>query len=313
MKRALMSSELLPQLAPGARVAVIRIRSLGDSVLTTPAIALLKESRPDLRIAVVSDPHFAGVWEGNPHVQEVFEPRLAPLRRFRPDLCLNLHGGPRSARLTLLSGARFRAGFAHFPYARTYNVRIPTAQQILRVNRTVHTAEHIASAMFYLGVPPRPIPRAQLFDIAHHPPLAISGPYAVIHALAATPDKTWPARSFIHLAQYMKRELGLQPVFLAGPGEDISSFQMWPALAGASLRDAKSLLAHASLFLGNDSGPAHMAAALGVPALVLFGPSDPVIWAPWRAEGQAIVADGAIETIAEEKVLEELSRLGVHA
>jgi heptosyltransferase-3 len=304
---------LVAQLPLGSRVAVIRLRSLGDSVLSTPAIHLLKRFRPDLRIGVVSEARFSAIYEGNSDVSEVLPPRVRALREFAPELCLNLHGGSTSARLTLLSGAAHRAGFAHFRFPRAYNVHIPTAQEILGLRRKVHTAEHAASAMFYLGVPFTEIPRARLFAPGSAPPLSAPGPYAVIHPCAATPEKTWPAPFFKSAAQYINRELGLQPVFIAGGGEDISSFQMWPVMAGESLERVKDVLSNAALFLGNDSGPAHMAAAFGLPVVVIFGPSDPVIWAPWRTEAQVLAADGPIETIAEAQVMRALDRMRVHA
>jgi ADP-heptose:LPS heptosyltransferase len=150
---------VLEQLPPGARVAVIRLRSLGDCVLTTPALRLLKSARPDLSVAVVVEDRFRAVFSGNPDVERTLPPSIRDLRTFRPDLCLNLHGGTRSARLTALSGAGWRAGFEHFPNRFLYNVRIPKAQEILGVHRKVHTAEHLASAMFFLGVPAGEIPR----------------------------------------------------------------------------------------------------------------------------------------------------------
>jgi ADP-heptose:LPS heptosyltransferase len=311
-KRLLMNS-ILDQLSEGSSVVVIRIRSLGDSVLTTPAVHLLKQARPDLRIAVVSDPKFAEVWKGNPDVDAVLQPTIRDVRGFRPDLCLNLHGGQRSARLTLLSGARFRAGFAHFGYRGVYNVRIPTAQQVLSVDRKVHTAEHAASAMFHLGVPMAEIPRARLYGGGSQPEITVPGPYAVIHPIASQPEKTWPAPFFNRLAQHLRREMGLQPIFIAGPGEDVSQFQMWPVVARASLEQVKALLSNAALFIGNDSGPAHMAAAFGLPVVVIFGPSDPIVWAPWRTESRVLIADGPIESVTEEMVFASAERLVMHS
>jgi ADP-heptose:LPS heptosyltransferase len=299
---------ILEQIPKGAGVAVVRLRSLGDSVLATPAIHLLKRARPDVRIAVVSEPRFSAVYEGNPDIEEVLKPGVRILRAFGPELCLNLHGGSTSAKLTLLSGARFRAGFEHFRFSDVYNIRIPRAQEVLGVERTVHTAEHAASAVFHLGVPLQEIPRARLFA-----PVTTRGPYAVFHPVASHPHKTWPAAFFTTVAQYVDRELGLQPIFIAGPGEDISQFQVWPALAGASLPEVKALLRSAALFVGNDSGPAHMAAAFGLPVVVLFGPSDEVVWAPWKTESVTLKADGPIHTIEAQQVMRALDRLRVHA
>ena len=299
-------AEILQQLPRGARVAVVRLRSLGDCVLTTPALEILKKSRPDLEVGVVVEEAFVAVFEGNPDVNALLEPRVRHLARWRPQLCLNLHGGIRSLRLTALSGAPTRAGFAHFRFSFLHNVRIPRAQEILGVQRKVHTAEHLASAVFYLGAERREIPRARLF--AGDGP-ARAGDYAVMHPAASAPQKTWPAQKFLALA----RQLKLETIFIAGKGEDLSPFREFRRLAGAPLSEVKSLLSRAALFIGNDSGPAHMAAALQVPSVVIFGASDPEIWGPWKAPAEVIVARHSIERVELREVLGAVERLGVAA
>src|SRR4051794_19372931 len=154
---------VLDQLLEGARVCIIRLRSLGDCVLTTPALRLLKQARPDLEIGVVVEQQFRAVFEENPAISRILAPTWGSLRNWSPQLCVNLHGGTRSQAMTLVSGARWRAGFAHHSLSFIYNVKIGRAQQIMGVNRTVHTAEHIASAFFALGVPCQDVPSAELF------------------------------------------------------------------------------------------------------------------------------------------------------
>jgi len=276
-------------------------------VLVTPALEILKRARPDLRVAMVVEGAFAEVFEGNPDVDELLGPRLAALKKFGPELCLNLHGGTRSLRLTAWSGARFRAGFGHFRFGFIHNVKIPRAQEILGEERKVHTAEHMAAAMFFLGAPRIEIPRARLFVDPGQP--LIGPPYAVIHPLASEAAKTWPAEKFLAVA----RRLPLKCVFVAGAGQDLTRFREFRTLAGESLNQIKRLLARASLFVGNDSGPAHMAAALGVPTVVIFGKSDAGIWGPWKATAETVAARGPIEGIGEEEVLEAIERLGVPA
>jgi len=304
---------VLESLPPEGRVAVVRLRSLGDCVLTTPALDILRWSRPDLRVAVMVEDRFRGVFEGNPCVDELLAPRLAALRRGRPHLCLNLHGGSRSAWLTALSGARCRAGFGHFRYQFVYNLRIPRAQEILAVDRAVHTAEHLASAMFYLGAPVCEIPRARW---GRPPGLPSSSPppspYAVIHPTAATPAKTWRADGFIQVAEHL-RASGLDSVFIGAASDDLSPFRAWRVVAGAPLSEIKPLLAASTLFVGNDSGPAHLAAALGVPSVVIFGPADPAIWGPWRAPAEVVRAPGGIAAVEVTQVLGALARLKVAA
>lgn len=288
---------LLDRLPPGSRIAVIRLRSLGDCVLTTPALSLLKRHRPDLKLSIVVEPRFAAVFAGNPDVSETRDSMT------RADLVLNLHGGTRSIVLTALSRAKFRLGFAHHRYGFLYTHKIPTAQQILGVSRRVHTVEHLASAMFWLGVPPQEIPRAKLF--ADPPP--VRRPYAVIHPFAARPDKTWPADRFVEIARHLESHFHLDPVFLAGPTDDLDPFQNFQT-SRQSLAVTKSLISGASLFIGNDSGPAHIAAAFGIPAVVLFGPSDPVTWAPWRTESQVLTSPDGMQGITTQDVVDSLNR-----
>ena len=126
-------ASVLERVPHGGRILVIRLRSLGDCVLTTPALELLKRHRPDVRIGVVVEEQFRGVFEGNPDIEDLLEPEGRAVRGWRPDLTLNLHGGSRSAMLTAVSGAKLRAGFAHFRNSFVYNVRIPTAQVILHI------------------------------------------------------------------------------------------------------------------------------------------------------------------------------------
>ena len=302
-------STVIERLPPGARVAIVRLRSLGDCVLTTPAVALLKQARPDLEIAVIVEDAFTGVFTGNPDVERILAPAASEIHKWRPHLTLNLHGGARSVRLTLAARSALRAGFGHFRLQSIYNIRIPRAQEILGVDRKVHTAEHLASAMFYLGVPECGIPRARLFARSR-PRLR---PYAVLHPLASAPEKTWPASHFQDIAKYIENQHGLEPVFIAAAGENLEPFRNWTCIQGANLEDVKSLLLGASIFIGNDSGPAHMAAAFGLPLVVLFGSSDPEIWHPWRTESVVLTDPRGIQAIPVDEMIEAIQKLPVQA
>jgi ADP-heptose:LPS heptosyltransferase len=294
-------SSVLEALPQGGRVAVIRLRSLGDCVLTTPALGILKQFRPDARLSVVVEDRFRDLFEGNPDLDEILPPDLVRLRRARPQLCLNLHGGPRSAWMTALSGARWRVGFRHFRNQFAYNLRIPRAQEILGVERKVHTAEHMASAIFYLGAPQREVPRAKLQAAKS------AGPCAVIHPVAAATAKTWPAERFLQVARWLEAS-GTEVVIIGSAADDLSPFRAFRTLRGAPLSEIQSLIASAVVFVGNDSGPAHMAAAFAVPSVVLFGASDPAIWGPWRTRCEVLTAHGAISEIRTEQVIAALER-----
>lgn len=276
-------------------------------MLTTPALELLKGRRPDLEIGVVVEDRFAAIFEGNPAVAAILRPSYGEMMRWRPALALNLHGGTRSQLLTLASMARVKAGFGHHRGSWIYGVKIPRAQEIYRDERTFHTAEQLASAVFHLGVPRAEIPRARLFA----EPVKAERPYAVVHATAALPYKTWRAEGFLAVAEHLERKRGLEPVFIGAAGDDLALFGRYRAVTGAPLGEVKSLLAGAALFVGNDSGPAHIACAFGVPVVVLFGRVEhQAVWAPWRASAsRTLVSPEGIPAITTEAVIAAIGTL----
>ncbi len=312
------AASCLPSLPSGSRIVLIRLRSIGDIVLLTPSLCLLKDWRPDLRISVVIERRFQELLEGNPQVDEVLSPgegrglakalsRLRAARELRRSpvaLCVNLHGGPTSSFLTRASGARWKAGFDYSRGRGAFDFQIPDARTILG-QPTIHTAEHQASVFFHLGLPRREIPRAELYVKAEHRAwwqdkqiklgLSPQREYAVVHPAALYSTKQWSAEKFAQLGLHLSRELQLEPVFSCGPGESLvlgaverAAGQPILRLEGASLGQFAAALEAARIFIGNDSGPAHMAAALARPVVVIFGSSSSEIWGPWPrdASGQ---------------------------
>lgn len=304
-------SSFLPTLPRGSRIVILRLRSLGDTVLLTPSLRMLKEWRPDLRITVVLEKRWQPLLAGSPYAEETLSPgegsgwkkiasRLRTaraLRKRRFELCVNLHGGPASNLLARLSGARHKAIFAHSRYAKRYGFPIPDARGILG-QEAVHTAEHQASAFFWLGLPRREIPPAELFVSggagdawsAERRRLGIApgAGYALLHPPALYVTKAWPAERFAQLGQFIEHEAGLRVVYSCGPGESWFLDDVQKAAGRAVLRLKQpqlptfmAAIAGARLFVGNDSGPAHIAAALRAPLVVIFGSSNSRIWRPW--------------------------------
>ena len=294
---------VLPQLGAAPSVVLVRLRSLGDTVLATPAFAMLRRAIPDAVIHVVMERKFAGVLAGNPDIDGVLE-ASAPagavakarlvrrIRGLRPGLCIDMHGGSTAAWLTALSGARWRAGSAHFRHSWAYNARIPRAQEVLGrpPTSTVHTAEHHAAAMIHLGAPDDEIPPARLDG---EPPVLGRPAYSVLHVGAAYHTKRWALERFRTVAAEIRRVHGLEAVFVAGPGDTVPEERLpgFEIRDGLSLAGLKSLLAGARIFVGNDSGPAHVAAAFGVPCVVIFGSSDSAVWHPWKTAYRVVETD----------------------
>jgi ADP-heptose:LPS heptosyltransferase len=304
---AKVTRSIIEEIPVGARVLIVRLRSMGDCVLTTPAIRILAGFRPDLEIGVAVEPGFAAIFENNPAISAVLSPSLIQVFRWHPELCLNLHGGRRSQILTLASRASIRAGFGHHRGSGLYQVRIPRAQEILGVERPVHTAEHLASAMFYLGCPQCDIPRAQLFALSE----SHRRPYAVIHPTAAAQYKTWQPGGFVTVARHLRDRYGLDPVFIGSSDDGMEPFKDFECVIGAPLSVIISMLSKASVFVGNDSGPAHIAASFKVPLVVLFGRIEhQITWAPWQATAARTLVDaGGISAITIEQVIAAIDSL----
>ena len=319
------AASLLPDLPTGARILILRLRSIGDIILLTPALRLLKEWRPDLRISVMVESRFRDLLQGNPAVEEILVPgeglgarnllsRVAVVRGLRNrgfSLCVNLHGGPTSRLFARWSGARWRVGFAHYRGASLYNILVPDARTILD-QPSLHTAEHQAAAFFYLGLPRTEIPRAQMFSGAGQARwwdarraamgIAPDEAYAIVHPTASYKTKEWAPEGFARLGEYLQREARVVPVYSCGPGEApvldaVEKTLGAPVrrLEGMSLAQFAAALAGARLFVGNDSGPAHMAAALARPVVVIFGSSSSPIWGPWQARAESRVVQNPFE------------------
>jgi ADP-heptose:LPS heptosyltransferase len=305
---------ILPSLPQGARVGILRLRSLGDMVMLTPALAALHAWRHDLRLTVVAEPAFAPVLEGNPAVAEIllhrrFFDTVRELRRRQFPVLFNQHAGPTSALLAAASGAPARVCWSGRQFSFLYNVWAPEPS-VFFGSRPVHTVEHRLTQFYWAGLPQWPIPPASVFPqpgpmATFAAKLAARGiaqgqGYAVIHPGASDPRKRWSASGFGAVAQWLAREHSLRPVIRLGPGDaeiarhaqEFGNDAVIFDSAALDLRETIALIAGAQLFVGNDSGPAHIAAATRRRAVVLFAATDPVTWRPWQAAHRVVEAAG---------------------
>jgi len=124
---------------------------------------------------------------------------------------------------------------------------------------------------------------------------AVRGGAAVIHPFAGSPKKRWPLERFHELAERLARSMPVE--WCAGPEDELPGARRFE-----DLYELACWLATARIYIGNDSGPTHLAAAVGTPVVALFGPSDPAVWAP-RGPRVAIAAAPALDTIAVEQVV----------
>jgi len=307
-------SSLLADLPRGAGVLIVRLRSLGDIVLETPVIAALHAWRPDLRISVLVEPRFAAVLEGNPAVTEVlssgdFWATARELRRRSFAVVFNQHGGPRSALLTAASGSARRVCWKGFQFSALYNVRVPDVKEFYGVP-LVHVVEHRMAQLYWTGLPRGPIPRAEVFpqpdamesaacNLAKRG-IAPGEPYAVLQPGARMPEMRWPVEKFAAVSRWLRTQHGMASVVNVGQADaeiaaavrkEMGEHAVVPE--PLNLRELIAVVAGARLFVGNDSGPAHLAAATGRPSVVIFSLTNPVQWRPWQGEYR-VVHTGAV-------------------
>jgi lipopolysaccharide heptosyltransferase II len=298
------------------RVLVIRLRSIGDTVLATPALATLRRFLPQAKIHILLEDWVAPVLEGSPLVDRVItipkqsntaRARLArDLHRTKYDVVYNLHGGTTATFLTRATGAPHRVGFAHYQYARLHNHVAPSPQEIWR-RPGLHSVEQQLALIGWTGVPVTDRPATQLAvteaaarSIAERlagKKIDEAQPFALIHPAAALQTKQWATESFARVAEAVS-ERGLTPVAIVSPGERLVleslRNQSSASIAGftdLSLPEVTALAARARLFIGNDSGIAHIAAATGVPCVVIFGSSNVMHWRPWTIGQSEVVRE----------------------
>ena len=294
------------------KVLLVRLRSIGDTVLATPSLFALKRFLPNVTVDILVEDWVAPVLENHPHVDNVVvlerdgfmsRARLArELRAANYDVVYNLHGGTTATFLTRATGARHRVGFESYQYAQLHNHQAPSPL-LLWGQQKAHSVEQQLALLGWTGVPVTDRPRTQLGISAEaretiHKLLAEAGlsgrKIALIHPAAAFATKQWAVENFARVAEFLS-ERGFASVAIAAPQEKPlleklrSEASVKIALFDLTLPEVMALAAHSQLFVGNDSGIAHIAAAVGTPAVVIFGSSNIAHWRPWNSAAAEVV------------------------
>jgi ADP-heptose:LPS heptosyltransferase len=281
-------------------VLVIQLKRLGDLVLTTPALSLLRKLYPTTKITLLIDRHSRALAPAITGVDQIWVYRGTKsiwmnLLQTRFDLCLDFTGSDRSALFSLLSKAPKRIGFS-FLAKRPIRSWAYT-QLVFSPVRDKHTVDHYLDlirslATFESGV-----------DITLHLPeqtknsvsflkreLSLHSGYFVVHPGSARAEKYWVADRWAEVTAYAQERFKISCIITGGrdPSElqhidDIllksSNRSAIFNLAGKiDLLMAAALIEHAVFFLGVDTVAAHLAAAFHRPSITLFGPTNPFHW-----------------------------------
>lgn len=295
------------------RILLIRTSALGDIVHCLPALRTIRHQLPDAHIGWVVEEVFLPLLARDPDLDEVipvglrpwrkraFSPRtwrqafaaVRSLRRFRADAVLDLMGNHKAGVLAALSGCRRRIGLERKD-RREPSSAIWLSETVPATGR--HAVDRALAVVSGLGLQPefRGFGARELAAAGSWTD-APSEPYVVIHPGAAWPNKCYPADKWAEVATALTDRTGWRVLLSIGPGEEDLATEIEARSGGAARRSGAAgleqlvgLLAGARLVLGGDTGPTHLAHALGVPSLFLHGPTDPATHGPYGSPERAI-------------------------
>lgn len=289
------------------KILIVRTDRLGDVILSTPVIENLRKAYPKARIAFMCRPYTARALEGNPYLDEVIiydkygRHKSLPssvkfafrLRKENFDWALVLHPTNRAHLVVFLAGIPFRVGWDR-KNSFLLNRKIFHAKQ----EGKKHELEYTLDILRELNIPVIkkdtyfPVSRkseAGIDEILNGAGLKADKKLIVVHPCASCPSKRWPRAFFCELIEMLKKELDCEIAVISSEEEKNTAKE--PAkLADIDLRgkldisEVGALLKRADLFISNDSGPVHIAAALNVPVISIFGRKDaglsPTRWKP---------------------------------
>lgn len=302
------------------KILIIKLRAIGDVVLSTIVISNLRKAFPDAQIDFLTEMPAKDVVSGNLDLDEIITFDRARIQKLKfwtglkenfrfiktirnnqYDIVFDFFGNPRSALITFLSGAKERIGYnwrgRQFAYNRIVKSRAAevheaefhldalTALNIPITNRNLHFAIHSSDEAF----------ADDFFSEFHLENSLVIG----LNSSGGWPAKKWPLPYFAKLADRFIRELNAKILLFWGPGEldevkklkDLITTEA-VIIPKTDLKRLAALLQKCSLVVSNDSGPMHIAAAVGTPTVGIFGPTHPETQGPYGDKHEVAIKKG---------------------
>ena len=288
-----------PDISPVRSILVIKPRAAGDVVLATPALRNLRRAYPSAVIDFLTESPFADLVRGNPDVTHVVvhdRARMSGLdlirsvRRRRYEMVIDLFGNPRTALVTFLSGARVRVGYRFRGRQYAYTMLVEPR------GASVHNVQFNLDAIEALGVPVAdrsPVVPFSANDEEYIDGFLASiggpgGPLVGVNSAGGWYTKRWGVRRFAQLCDRLVADHGCSVLLTWGPGErehveSIRNEMREPSFIPppTTFPQLAALLKRCDFVVSNDTGPMHIAAAVGTPVLGIYGPTNPALQGPY--------------------------------
>ena len=304
-------------------ILIIKPSSLGDIVLALPALMALRKSFPDAEISWLIRPEFAPLLENHPHLTRIipfdrkflgkawfsrkafaaFIALIRQLSRSNFDAIFDFQGLFRTASLSRLSGCKKRFGMAN---AREFG-RIFYTHKVPQNQDCIHLVDYYLKIVKAAGasdvgvqfvLPQDDVAADSVRKLLAKHSIEPDN-YAVLVPGSAREDKRWPIERFAQLADRISSSFGLS-VIMAGSAPERSYIEKSKETANVSvanlagktsLAELVALLKDARLVVSGDTGPGHIAAALGVPVVLIFGPTNPARVEPYKRSECVVAVD----------------------
>lgn len=308
------NGEILPNIG---KILIIRTDGIGDLLNSTPAIALLRQNYPSAEITVLARPLNASVLIGNPDVDRVLvldrqgEHRQVTaqfkfyqsLRNEQFQLVVAMQTATLSHLIAFLSGASYRLGryqkrfkstLTHAWKGKYRKGETHEVDRNLALVKLVCKGEGTRKLVFNLLPDETTQAESELVSLEVGSDAFLIG----IHPGGSSFDKRWPEKQYAELADKLVRQYNATILLLHGPNEKElaqniqQTMQTKPNIyAPESIRELAALLSRCNMVVCNDSGPMHLAAALDVPTVAIFGPTDHVAWKPMSENASVVRRD----------------------
>ena len=284
-------------------ILVIKPRAIGDVLLSTVVTENLRRAFPAARIAFLTESAAADIIRGNPFIDEaiVFRPQqdsfLRLLQRLylsRYDLVFDLFCNPRTAQMTAATRAPMRVGYPFRGRAWAYNIHVTT-----RADR-VHNTQFNLDALRALQIPivsenavfPLPADVLDRLREVTRQYRRSPGPLIALNAGGTWETKRWGLDRFAALADMLVERQDANILLCWGPGEEADVRHIADAMTHdaiiappTTIGELGAMLSTCDCMISNDSGPMHIAAAVGIPTIGVFGPTNPQLQGPWSPRG----------------------------